>query len=71
VHVIDTGGKFTTGLTTTPVANLNLREDVTTGVNNTNGKLATGVIDTRVVHLDLRTSLRIFEKNSKWGTIEI
>jgi hypothetical protein len=60
--VIDTGGKLSTGLTTTPVVNVNLREDVTTGVNNANGQLATGVVDTGMVHLDLRTSPRIFEK---------
>ncbi len=64
MHVIDTGGKLSTGLTTTPVVNLNLKEDVTAGVKYTNGQLATGVVDS--LHLDLRTSPRIFEQNSKY-----
>jgi hypothetical protein len=67
--VVDTGGKFAAGVSTTQGE---MVAKFAAGVVDTGGKFAAGVVDTGgnlppvsltpVVHLDLRISPRIFEK---------
>ncbi len=64
--VVDTGGKFATGITAISV---NLGKDGTNSVDDTGGKLA-GVSLTQVVLLELKITSRICWKN-QMGLMEL